>query len=101
MKSPRRQGSQVKQHPPNQPTPTRSPAPGADAVADRVDLARDLVAGGTREVVAHRAHDGHGIGVADPARVDLDADLTAPWLRDVDVDELETPVGLRDACDLH
>ena len=98
MKSPRRQGSQVKSQPPNQPTPTRSPAPQrGDAFADCVDDARDLVAGSARERVAQRANHGEGIGVADAAGVHLDADMSRARLGDFDIGyfELSFAAGTR------
>jgi len=102
--------------PPTPKTATRSPevaaaepadadavasVPGAYTCADRVDLARDLVARSAREVVAHRARHRQCVRVADAAGVDLDANLAGARLRNFDVDELKPPVGLRDADNLH
>src|SRR5258708_33720679 len=54
--------------------------PAFDVLADHVDPAGDLVSGSERErPVAEQALQHIGIGAADPARLDSDADLS--WAR--------------------
>src|SRR5262245_55461872 len=54
-----------------------------DALADRLDLAGDLVPQHARRFGRIRVepHPGHGLREVDASRLDRDADLARPWLR--------------------
>jgi hypothetical protein len=99
--SPRRQGSQCPQFPPNQPTPTRCPtSQGDDALSDGLDAPGDLVPGHDRVLDGrHPTLDGERVGVADPACLDADEDLAAGGSRDLSLGELEALARGRDLDD--
>ena len=76
--------------------------PRGDAGADRVDAARDLVAGHARqrelrELAAAHEH----VAVAHATRLDADAHLIRSGLRNRTVDELELATRLRDLERFH
>jgi hypothetical protein len=77
--SPRRQRVQKPQDPPNKPTPTRAPASPTLAVrAEGIDDTDDFMARNAWvEEPCHVTIHGEGIAVAEPARMDPEADLMA------------------------
>src|SRR5262249_23122301 len=76
--------------------------PARDAVAHRVDDARDLVPGRARGRDARPgARLRERIAVTDAARLDPEAYLLASGRRDLALHQLERPAGAGDLCDAH
>src|SRR5215471_10686914 len=102
MKSPRRQGSQVKQCPPCHPTPTRCPVFQIVTSAPTLSTRPAIVAWdpGIGEPGPEPILD-HHVAVADAARVDLDAYLVALRLGNRALDELEVASRLGHLHGLH
>src|SRR6185295_4620989 len=103
MKLPRRQGSQTKQCPPCQPTPTRWP--GFHCVTSSptaVDASGNLVARNPRVLQSGKArllHD--GITVTDAAGLYLDSDLRPPGLWNGAFHYFEISTRFADLRDFH